>query len=368
MHEFFLGIEGQKSAIDILTELHSKNRIPHALLFTGLDGVGKFNVALQFLKLVNNSISPELAHKINSLQEPYVKLIIPLPRGKSETNSDLPMDKLTQDTIDEITHEIELKQNNPYHKINIKNANNIKINSIREINKVISLNFDEIPYRGIFILDSHKMSIEAQNAFLKNLEEPPEGIIYFLFSDRPEQLLDTIKSRCWNIHFNPLQEKHLNNILHEYYEFSNEEIENAIPFAQGSVTNAVYLINNDLENFLHKTILILRYSLARKYHTALKEFTDVIDEKSVVAYNLIIDLIILWLNDTIKDKMNINNIYFSKFNETIKKFNLRFQDVNINQVITKLVELKNAPQKNVSLNLLVLNVIFELASIGMNKK
>ena len=118
MQDLFLEIQGQKSALNLLSELHSKNRIPHALLFTGIEGCGKFRTAIQFLKLLNKS-SPEIFPRIASLSEPYVKLIMPLPRGKSETNADSPISKLSQDTIDEINQQVKLKSENNYHRITI---------------------------------------------------------------------------------------------------------------------------------------------------------------------------------------------------------------------------------------------------------
>ncbi|MDX1700112.1 MAG: hypothetical protein R3250_05805, partial [Melioribacteraceae bacterium] len=235
MQDLFLDSQGQKRALNLLSEFHSKNRIPHALLFSGIEGSGKFKTAIQFLKLINEG-SDSVLQKIDNLSEPFVKLIMPLPRGKSETNTDDPTSKLTQDTVDDINQQIKLKSQNPYHKITIKNANNIKINSIREINKLVSINFDEIKFRAIILYDAHKMTVEAQNAFLKNLEEPPEGIIYFLITNNPDSLLSTIRSRCWEIEFSPIFENELSEILIENFNLPKDEAKRVVPFSSGSVT------------------------------------------------------------------------------------------------------------------------------------
>lgn len=365
MHEYLLGIQGQESALKLLSQIHSSNRIPHALLFTGPEGVGKFFTAIEFLKLLNENCSSSAIKNIQQLAEPYVKVITPLPRGKSESNNDLPTSKLSQDIVDEYISQLNQKSINPYHKFELKNANNIKINSIREINKVVSLNFDEIPYRGILLLDAHKMSVEAQNAFLKNLEEPPEGIIYILITDNPSSLLTTIKSRCWQIHFNPLKNNVLKNILGERYQVNDDQIDEVINFSNGSVTNALFLIENDIQKLLKKTILILRYSLAKKYYTASKEFMDLVTDNSIITFQLIIDLIITWFVDTEKIKSKPASISFNNYSETLEKFNERFTGANIPEIITKLAEYRNAPTRNVSLNISIMNVIFEIASIGM---
>ena len=57
------------------------------------------------------------------------------------------------------------------------------------------------------------MTIEAQNALLKTLEEPPEYAIIILITSNKESLLDTIKSRCEIIKFLPISIVDLNNYL-----------------------------------------------------------------------------------------------------------------------------------------------------------
>ncbi len=369
MHNLFLAVEGQERASKILTEIYNSQRIPNALLFSGIEGIGKHFAAIQFLKLLNSSNASDLLlKKIEDLSEPYIKLVFPLPRGRNETNNDPPTAKLTSETISEIQEQIKLKSQNPYHKISIKNANNIKINSIRDINKLAALNFDEIDYRGIIINDAHKMSIEAQNAFLKNLEEPPEGILYILITNEPDKLLTTIKSRCWQINFDPLKIENVSSILEKYFSMEKSKFELALPFSQGSITKALFLLENDIHNYLEKTIIILRYSLAKKYNTAYQEFLEIIETKSTVAFQILLDLIITWFNDSIKQKYLIENINFYDNIDTLEKFNKRFNKANINGIINNLVTLRNSIHNNVSLNLLAMNVIFEIASIGIDDK
>ena len=366
MHEFLSEVIGQDNALTILSKIYISKRIPHAFLFKGIEGIGKHFTAIQFLKLLNNN-NQKIIRQINNLEEPFVKLIFPLPRGKNETNFDLPMGKLSDEIIEDIQNQIKLKSRNPYYRISIKDTNNIKINSIREINKFISLNYDDINYRAIIIDEAEKMSIEAQNAFLKNLEEPPAGIIYFLITSQPEQLLSTIKSRCWQIEFNQLDFEKIELILNSYFKYETSKIKKTIPFANGSVSNASFLIENDIDLFLKKTILILRYALARKYFTASQEFRSIIELNlnQTQNFQIMIDFIIEWFKDTLFAKYEYDNICFIEHRDTLLKFNSRFPNANINKVIRKLNEFKNAPKRNINLNLLIMLVIFEVSSIGL---
>ncbi len=95
----------------------------------------------------NSDESEKALRLIGQLQEPYIKLIIPLPRGKNETDTSSPTEKLSQDEIDLLREQIEIKATNPFHKISIPKANSIKINSIRDIKKFLSMDYNEIGYR-----------------------------------------------------------------------------------------------------------------------------------------------------------------------------------------------------------------------------
>ena len=57
------------------------------------------------------------------------------------------------------------------------------------------------------------MNEESQNALLKNLEEPPDGVIIILCTSSPEKLRETIRSRCWKVNFRPLPSQIVKEIL-----------------------------------------------------------------------------------------------------------------------------------------------------------
>jgi DNA polymerase-3 subunit delta' len=365
MDELLNDISGQNKSIKILSQLYKSNRVPHALLFTGYEGIGKHFTALQFAKLLNNgSVESGIQKKISNLQEPYIKYVMPLPRGRGETASNSGTEKLSEDTISQVNSELEKKVINPYHKITIDRAFNIKINSIREINKFINVNYDDIKYRFIIINDAHLMNDEAQNALLKNLEEPPGQIIFILITPFEENLLPTIKSRCWEINFDPLSKNDITKILVKYFSVEQKTAAKAAAFAEGSVTKAIELIENDVDYLLEKTILILRYSLAKKYHTAAEEIKELTDNGSDLQLRLILLMIAKWFTDVIKNRAKIDNVYFEEFKETILKFNKKFNDIDVTQTLTKIDSLKNKMDMNVNLNIIGMNIIFEIAAIS----
>ena len=364
------GIYGQQSIIEILEKLISSSSIPHAFLFTGIEGIGKELTAIRFTESVNetnNSDFDRIRKIISSFSEPYVKYIYPLPRGKNENDDSGPFEKLSQDDLDNIKEQVQRKVQNPYYRLDIEKANVIKKSSIKDIKKFLSMSFSDIKFRTVLISDAHFMNEEAQNALLKNLEEPPEGVIFILTTPYPGLLRETIKSRCWALNFKPLNNYEIKEILVNYFKIEENLAESVAPFSNGSVTNALDLIDNDFYFLLDKTISILRYSFARKYHSALEEMSFFLKENSADLMRILIQMIIIWLNDIQKNRIGNQNYFFSKYSETLEKFNSKFHELEINETVVKLDYLNTVIKNNVNLNLIASNIIFELSALTDRK-
>jgi DNA polymerase-3 subunit delta' len=369
MNKYFDEIIGNDQVKEIFNSMLNSSDIPHAFLFTGPEGVGKENAAIVFAKAINFSESDfQNGHKkitqIQNLSEPYIKYILSLPRGKNETDQNDPYEKLSVDEIEAIKIELEKKSNNPFYRVQIQRANLIKINSIRDIKKFLSLNYDDIKFRVIIISQAHLMNEEAQNALLKNLEEPPDGVIFILCTAYPEKLRETIRSRCWAIHFQPLKDDNLVKVLTEYFNVDNEVAKEVTPFASGSIQEAMLLIENDFEDLREKTIRILRNSFARRYQSAYSEFEDALSENDQIKIKLLIKMLLIWLNDFQKLRINkLDNLFFTKHKETLEKFNLKFPDVEIGDVTVSLDKISSYLKNNININLAVSNIIFQLSSL-----
>jgi len=371
MNPIYDKIPGQERVKQTLNNFLQSNIIPHAFLFTGNVGVGKDNAAIQFAKTVASRKKFDEVERvirgIELLQEPYLKIIFPLPRGKNETDSSSPIEKLNQDEIELIREQIETKSRNPFHRISLPKANSIKINSIRDIKKFVSMNYDETGYRFILISDAHLMNEEAQNALLKNLEEPPENLIFILTTSMISKLRPTIISRCWRINFDPLRVDEIVFILDEYFKVDKITAEEVAPFAIGSVQSALNLIEINFHNLKEKTISILRYSFGRKFNSAFEELNSVLSDQNSLNYQIIVGMILTWINDIQKHRLNINRFYFKDHLETLEKFNSKFPDVRLNDISSRLEILSNLPRNNINPSLLAANLIFELASLVLDR-
>jgi DNA polymerase III subunit delta' len=373
MDDFFNDIPGQDRVKNTLNNFNQTTHIPHALLFTGMEGTGKEFFAVRFAQSINSKNSrtediERIQKQISTLSEPYIKYIIPLPRGRNETESDGPTDKLNFEEVELLREELNRKIVNPYYTFTLPKANTIKINSIREIKKFLSLDFSDIAFRFVIIESAHLMNEASQNALLKNLEEPPQGVIFILITSYPERLRETIRSRCWKINFDPLKEEELVEILIKYFDHDKQTAESVAPFAEGSVENALKLIDLDINNLREKTISILRYSFGRKYHSALDELNSLLTDQSSEQIQLIIKMLLIWLNDLQKHKQNIRNYFFKEHQETLEKFNSKFPDVELEEVVFRLDRLSSYVKNNININLLTANIIFELSALPTSAK
>ena len=367
MNNYWNFVYEQNKVKEQLQKISNSRRVPHAFIFSGQEGIGKFNTAIQFAKIINgidtenrdNSISK----RIDELQEPYVKLIMPLPRGKGETSDDSGIEKLPKEVIEDLKSELQNKTKNPYYKINIENANTIKISSIREIRKFISFTSDDAAYRFVIILESEYMNDQAQNALLKSLEEPPHGIVFILITSQKEKLLPTIVSRCREIIFEPLSKDAVKNVLVEKFGIENKMAKKVSSFSGGSVTHAVQLIGYDFESIQQKTISVLRYAFARKYQAAMNELLSFSKNQTEDSILFLIKMIKTWLNDVLRHRKSVEELAFEDLHETIEKFNTKFYNSNIEVTFSNLEYIETCFSRNMNLNVLFLNVIFELASV-----
>jgi len=162
-----------------LVQQYQANRLPHALLFSGPEGVGKYNFARLLVEtLLCDENNPRNHNPANEWK-------ISPPCGKC--NGCQLLAAGTHPDSYTIRPETEGKQ--------------IQIASIREINQFVSLTSQFAPLQAVIISPAEAMNRSSANALLKTLEEPRPGKLIILISSQPSRLLPTIKSRCQQISF-----------------------------------------------------------------------------------------------------------------------------------------------------------------------
>ena len=129
------------------------------------------------------------------------------------------------------------------------------VDEVREIIEEVS----KRPYEGdkkvIIIHEGSKLTIQAQNALLKTIEEPPQGVYIILLAESLETLLETIKSRCNIIKFDTLKELEIEKYLikENLLDKSRKDVE--IKLLNGSLEN-VNNLDSMLENYDYLKVLV----------------------------------------------------------------------------------------------------------------
>ncbi len=360
MNIFNPSIIGHEEIAAMFNDLFVQEKIPQAIIFNGIDGIGKDFFADEISKFYNTT--NQSSHQ--RFSEPQLKYVMALPRGKNEVSHDDPYEKLEKQDFENVLSELELKKKNPYHKIKIERANQIKINSIRDVNKYLSISSNPLEHRMVLISHAELMNEESQNALLKNLEEPPERVTFILTTSNIENLRPTVISRCWMVKFSPLKAEAVVKILNQHFdvEFSRANIASLL--SNGSVTEAVELIDNDLEYFQTSIIEFLRSALAGNIQTSNTILSQLLKSNDKKNFHLVVKLILFWLSDLKREIAGIGDYHFQSFYETIQKFNSRHSRVKLNAFISNAESLSNAVSfNNLNLNIATHKLIFELSAL-----
>jgi DNA polymerase-3 subunit delta' len=197
----FKDIIGQERAVNILKGTLSQHRIPSAYLFTGESGIGKKFTAINLAKVLNCQKAEHSAFST----PPYP----PLSKGGTEggvvSKLQTPNSELGIDACDACPSCKKIDaQTHPDFLLISPEKGEIRVDEIRTIEGRLSL----APYEGrmkvVIVDDADTMNQSAANAFLKTLEEPPPQSLIILISSSPDMLLETIRSRCSRINFQPL--------------------------------------------------------------------------------------------------------------------------------------------------------------------
>ena len=233
----FADFLGNQRIVGALRGALRSGRVPHALLFTGARGVGKFTLARMFAQAANcERLTDDFCGECDTckrvalLAEPQRLLEQGLAeRGESADAATVERVPLILQSHPDVWALVP----DPVRLKSPVARPMLRIGQLRAVQRAAY--FQPMGRRRVFILDgADTMRWDVANVFLKILEEPPGSATLILTAPSPYALLPTIVSRCLQFHFAPLPQDDVEKILLEKTDRKPAERKLASQLAEGS--------------------------------------------------------------------------------------------------------------------------------------
>lgn len=373
---------GQENIKQELQRMILSNRIPNALCFWGNIGVGKFATAIEFVK-TNSCLRPrkendfiescgECSHclRINAGTFPNLDFLFSLPPGKASDIETGTIATLSDEQIGKIIEALNGKISNPYRRFQIEGANQIRVNQVRELRQKLALSNSLSGRKFVLIIEANEMRTEAQNAFLKTLEEPRPNITFILICSNKNALLPTILSRCQSIYFPPLPEELISKEIQIRLNLSNSASQLIAKFSDGSFTQALEFAGEEIQAIRNKMVDLLRQSLRKEIPSELlskeiSKFTEKMDKKQAI---LSMDLLLQWFRDCfILDKRKDSSVIRNYDDlQSIERFVRRFGTDFMNKIFDIITQCGKFVHSNVQISYVFFVLFLSIRNIVLS--
>lgn len=285
---FFKDIVGQNEVKERLVTSARKGLIPHAQLFCGPEGIGKFPLALAYAQYLNceNPTDNDSCGKCAScvkyahLTHPDLHFVFPIVKKAAKKK------EVCDDYIADWREFV--KQHNYYFNltqwldhIDAENSQGlIYAKESEEILRKLSLRIYEAKYKIMIIWLPEKMHESCANKLLKIIEEPTDNTIFLLVSDTPDNIITTIQSRCQRINVHGVAECDIVQALESEYNILSDDATTVAHLSKGSYLKAVETIslNEEHKFFFNLFVQMMRASYARN----IKEIKTIGNELAAI--------------------------------------------------------------------------------------
>lgn len=316
----FKDVVGHKNIIQYIGNAVKTDKVSHAYIMNGEKGSGKKLLANLFamsLQCQNREEDGDACGKCQSC--------------KQAMNNNQP-------DIIKVTHE---------------KPNTVSIDDIREqVNNDIVIKPYSSRYKIYIIADADMMSVQAQNAILKTIEEPPEYAIIMLLTENAETLLPTIRSRCVMLKLRNIKDQLVKKYLMEQMQVPDYKADVCVAFAQGNMGKAIMLATSEHFNEIKEEAVHL---LRNINDMDLSELSEAV--KSCMSYKLDItdymDVIAIWYRDVLiyKATRNVDRVVFSDQLKYIKDRASKSSYEGIEIILDALEKAKSRMKANVNFEL-----------------
>jgi len=248
----FNEVIGQKHIKAHLAKTIENGRIPHAQLFVGQTGCGLLPMALAYAKALlcsaheyGTDAYKNCEKKVDKLAHPDLHFVYPVNR--TDPKQKHPVSAMfTEDWRKFVVK-------NPYgnlfewlQSLGIENKQgNISVHEAQDMMKRMSLKAYEGGYKIIIVWMAEAMNTECSNKILKLVEEPPEKTLLLLLTEREEQIIGTIRSRCQKLQFPLLSEDDIASTLQDRQQVDVRKAKKISRTANGNYNRALHMLANE---------------------------------------------------------------------------------------------------------------------------
>lgn len=210
---------------ELATALHS-GKVHHAWLLTGAPGIGKATLAYRFANCL---------------------LAAPQERRVDTGSLEVSRDSQAARQVRVLSHPGLLVLRRPYDLKTKRFTASIPVDEVRRLRSFLAHRASEGSWRVVIVDSADDLNVNAANALLKSLEEPPQRMVFLLVSSEPGRLINTIRSRCRRLDLEALNREALMAAIEQAYGTSEEAPpagdvgERLAGLAQGSVRRFIGL-------------------------------------------------------------------------------------------------------------------------------
>ena len=251
-------------------------------------------------------------------------------------------------------------------KITHEKPNTISVDDIRaQINNDVAIKPYSSPYKVYIMNEAEKMTVQAQNAILKTLEEPPEYAVILLLTTNVNSLLPTILSRCVVLNMKPVADDLVRKFLMEELQIPDYKAEVCVAFARGNVGRAKALASSEeFDNVKAEALSLLKYIQDMELYEIIAAIKKINDYKLEV--NDYLDIMAIWYRDVLlfKATNDSNHLIFREEIQTLRKVAQRSSYEGIERVIQALDKAKNRLNANVNFELTMELLFLEIKENG----
>ena len=314
---------GQNHIYEHFKNAIAAGKLSHAYILHGERGMGKLNIAKEAAKAIQcESNAPEKTDKTGEAC------------GQCKS-----------------CHQAE-SDNQPDIKYVTPAKKTLGVDDIREqINDDALIKPYGSPYKIYIIPKSDTMTVQAQNALLKTIEEPPSYAIFILLAANTDAFLPTILSRCVMLNARTVAEGEIVDELKSKYGVGDYDAKVAASFAGGNIGKAEKLINSDSFKDSKNSVTDLVRDVANggmeAIAKAVKDLNDYKDDKEGLRDYL--DMVRVWFGDVLKYKStkDVNELVFQESLTEIKQLADHISFENLNGIMDEIYNAEGRIKSNV---------------------